>query len=690
MNLETFRRIARQVDDLAKTGVHFDVSIQGDNSWSPGSTAAYFEPQFITVNSLKQLSLVQDILKRPIPLVGGNHNIKIPALADLHKNSSLTGVSTVWENLQRKPADKAKYPTLRFYSEWFQRQTYNSGLWMITNAPIEQLEDEVTYRFIGTSSSCEYCIADTHPLYNYLDQGFFLFKPNVAHKTIIITNELSVDTLLCLHLIAVDPSRSVRHLQHECYLNANLAKVLRIKLEKEISQHSAHIKRQYDANKEKLMAEFEKTVNAGLFEKISNGALPSGVFNSIKLTKKSATYETVSIEADNLLETLLSNTVFDERVDIYGLIRNYIQSAYSWVEEKAENALGQHAEPTPQPPAKEEDDADVGEDADAENQAQEENHELEDIAAAVFSINGINLTISRKGSNTRRYVNGIPINKIEVEEVCYRASCLHSQDEFDRFVRSVRDMSLRWHDALANGVGIKIHPTMTYDDYRNPKAPAAAPKLRFRKKDKEVHLVISEEKSVKIHLNQILRDIETINRKTNNGYTYNTGYGHRNWEWCIHQLKSALISACRHKRKVARVDAEGNFVRNDKNRKIYDTVVDSLLTETDVDFLTKVATEYHEKALEKSRLFLAAAVKATGAVEENWRGTMHYIVQGKLRKYAVNSVDNTVYNYERGNRICIVEPGHQVSVGGDATAARLYALKNDQAVISQIGTLQTA
>jgi hypothetical protein len=114
------------------------------------------------------------------------------------------------------------------------------------------------------------------------------------------------------------------------------------------------------------------------------------------------------------------------------------------------------------------------------------------------------------------------------------------------------------------------------------------------------------------------------------------------------------------------------------------------LTIEQASFICKEAEEFQKKALEKSKIFLETAVKVTNAVKTTLDSQDGYLVQGKTKRYFVNEKTNAVHNYDTKAYVCIVEQGHQIQLGYDALAARLYALKNDSVMTQKIGTLANA
>ena len=197
---------------------------------------------------------------------------------------------------------------------------------------------------------------------------------------------------------------------------------------------------------------------------------------------------------------------------------------------------------------------------------------------------------------------------------------------------------------------------------------------------------------------------------TNNRYL-TTGYGRRDYRWARLKLVEILKECCTFdKKEVTEVEVEEPVMQEVEKdgQKVMEPVLDRkgqpktkkvkkkdvkitqecLLTDEQAEFVGKMAEEFQKKAIERSKVFLANAVKNTGAQLIQFQGEEGYLVEGSIRKYVVNKRTNMVYNYETKGYICIVEPGHIVSVGFDALAARLYALKNDSVMVTKISTLR--
>lgn len=690
MHLDTFEKIAKQVSDLKRTGLKFDVVIQGDVHWQQGSTRAYFDPQHYSIANLTQLSQLQQTLGKPIAITGpngfGSTKVDLGAFKPNLCTLDLSGVITDDRSFL---VTRHKHNSVKFYSPNIARLTYFRPI-LISDAPSEKTEEEVTFRYIGTPTSCEFCTPHTSPLYNYLDKGFVYGKieMNNDRNKIIITNELTPETYLVMLACFLHPNFA-KQLENECFINFNKAKLFRIKFEKDMP---ADVKPLYDQIKGIVLTDYEKSVNSNMLVKVIKNELPVATYNRIKISKNSANYEGISLEAPGMLEFLHEKIIFDDRTDIYTIIGGYITAKIAELEsDKFEVPIVAEA-PVVEAVAN----ADVIEVADgpdiemvAEVPVVAEAPK-EQVIEKAFKINGINISLKRSSANTRRTVNGMTINMDELDPVCYRASCFDNQEIFDKFVRSVHNMSLKWHDAIGSGLAVKIHDGLTVQEYKSAEAPMSCPRIRFLKDEKEVYLVTGEKETdkVPVKLNAAIKKIASLNRKTNNRYSPSQGYTPRNAAWARRELAKVLKECCTFEEKEPVLDAEGKNVLDANGKKTYNVTQNCMLTDDKAAFIGKMSQEYYEKAVQRSRIFLDKAVATTGAKLIEFNGSECWYVEGTLHKYAVCTKTNTVFNFDKGNYICIVEPGHRVEIGFDATAARLMALKNDQVTVAQVGTLR--
>ena len=690
MNLKTFKRLAAQVAELEKSKIEFDVSIKDDNAYIAGSSSAIFEPCHYKIENLQQLSTLQSVLGRPVKLTDHYNTVKITNFTPVNCSISLRDIT---EYLKKNPNERQFFPVLKFISNSGTDQFYGFDVSVISKEPQQTIENDITYRFVGNSTVCLFCVPHTHAIYNYLDRGFFYchISKHLEKERVVVANELTVDTYLVMLLTWLHPTYT-KQLVNDCFINANQAKLLRVKFEKDLP---VKFKQEYELVKTAALKEYEKTANSNLLQRVADGKVPHATYNNIRFTADSAVYETISITAQGLLSTLQSRIAFDDRTDIYSIIRDYTRYiVYQLEEQDLLEERNKLTAPTP-----------TG-DAVADKKAMDKY--LSDLAAEVtaeyiITINGIEVKAKRTTENTRRYVNDVMINKAEVEEVIFQASCYNNTEDYEKFIKSVSKMSLKWHKALANGIAVKINTTLSDIEYSKAEAPTASPRIKFTKDDKDFKLVLSDTESVRIKFNLCLTKLATLNRMTNNRWN-TTGYGKRDTNWAKRELVKILKECCTFDKKEVHWDEsyvpaldENNEPLKDKDgnptlklvktKRVVESV-ECLLTDEKAAFVGKMAEEFQRKALEKSEKFLADAIKNTGAKLITFQGEEGYLVEGKLRKYVVNKRTNQVMNYETKGHICIVEPGHQVSVGGDATACRLYALRNDSVLTQQIGTLR--
>lgn len=659
MNLDTFKKIQKQVADLEKTGVKFDISIQGDRPWEKGFALTTFQPTFYEVTTLGQLSQLQQLLGQSIKINGidayGTLNSKV-TLKDIKLVKTIANLGETITDERAFMTMRKDLPSLRYYSPNLRAIT-NFSPTIITHDPIEQLEDGVSYRYVGTPESCEICAPHTSPLYVYLDRGFTyakVNKPNEKDK-LVITNELTPDTYLVMLLTYLQPAYT-KQLENECFINFNKAKLFRVKFEKELRPEN---KDMYERIKTTLLKDYEKSVNSNMILKVVKGELPIATYNRIKISKHSANYEGVTIEAPELMPFLNEVMIFDDRTDIYTIIQSYITAKLDELDKMAFPAIAEG--------------------------------ETEATVSFAFKVNGMDIEVSRTTANTRRSINKFHINKEELSEVCFRSSCFTDQETYNKFIKSVHSMSLKWHDAIGNGIPVKIHDQLTTEEYKQA-TPTTCPRIKFSKEEDNVYLITGDkaDERAPIKLNMCMGKIATMNKRTNNKYSQEYGYTPRNAAWARRTLAKILKECCTFDRKTLVVDDEGNAVLDAEGKKQYNHSKECMLSDEKASFIGKMAQRYYDEAIKRSSLFLAEAVKRTGAKPITFQGSDCWFVEGTLHKYAICKKTNQVYNFDTGHSICIVSEGHRVEVGFDATACRILAVKNDQFRAREIGTLTRA
>lgn len=722
MTLEELKALYEKAKELHESGLEFDISI-GDKRGSMITNGAKLAASNFKVADFKQAALVKSKLDPNFQLSVATAPWLKKALKeqskevckdnyvdktrDLGIHGHLYPVHNL-PNLYKNGLFNNKdnpFPSVKFMAQYIGARF--SGHFSILNAPpLEIQQDEVTYRTVMDGNGAALNVfEEKHPHYQFMDKGHILyfsrekfnFGGQVADYNYWIMNELTPETYLVSALLCQN-STFIRFLTNEVFLNSATAKMVRLRMEKEMGAAPGW----YTQMRQSVFTDFDKVMNDDLLGKIIAGTLKSGSYNDIKLSQTSAAYEDVVITAPDLLAMVSKQIVFDQATDIYTIYRGYVHGKLTDLNRaqllpvtdediaaKRVTVIKDTKIKTAIPPKTKVKAEDGEEDEEDEEDTKEEAPpDTTDELAFELTVNGYNVKVSRVPQNTRRYINGYPIKMEELERVCYRASCLRTQEHFDNFVKAVSDMSLEWHDALAEGIRVKIQDGLSYSELKEPTAPLASPKITFRREEGVIGVVISETKEfVPVRFNAIIKELKRINRQTNGHITPALGYGTKNPVWARMEIYKALKSCCTFTTKELVVDAEGNPVLDAEGKKQYTKVETCKITDEQARFVEKMARDYYARAREREKEFLRIAVEKTGARLETVNNEQFYIVQGSLRQYAVHAESNQVKEFPSMRHICIVEQGHVVSTGGDATAARLYALKNDKYMTSAIGTL---
>ena len=553
--------------------------------------------------------------------------------------------------------DTHKFKSLKLVPEATSK-THRPGI--IQNDPIEATLGDYTYRFI-CGRVCDhgvyaYLVArNDEPIYDYLDKGYYYkpieyTKPNGDNEYLhLVSDEYNVNTAKIFMMCVMQPSLA-ELLQDGCFINSYAAEMLCLKMSKKLDKD---LKPSYEALSNHIDDDYRKNTTLLVVGKLISGDIDRTTINNVVLTKTSATYDHVVLEADDLLEVLYKSLDFNSEFDIYTIVDTY-----------SKNIANKLEIDKPLPAANPEDEKVVKE-------------------LPSFKINGISISASIS-STYQRYINKCRINKEEICQVIYRASCHRTAEDYKLFVKSISKMSIKWHDVIANGIGVKIHSTITRQEYDDEKPGPAAPVLNFEidKDEKCVKLVVSKDRKVKISLAKLVGKIETLNSKTNNCWirrrTWQEWHAYRDYNWCQAQLIDILIEASTF--TVKSVNEAGQPVENK-------TV---LLNKEDILKVLNAANEARKAAVEKSKEFLKMAVDLTKAEEIVFMNEKAYKVTGALRTYAVIMKNAKVYDYETKQYRCIVNDRHYAGAGYDDVAARLLALKNDGVMQENIRTLRGA
>ena len=560
---------------------------------------------------------------------------------------------------------------------------------LVKHAPIETTVGNYTYRFLlGSQNSYSNTITvvgrNDEPLYDYLDKGFYLMPLTIVKGTtktnrVIVSDTYDVHTAHVFMMCSFCPGLADM-LRQGHFISSYDAEMLRLKMLKKMPEAR---KKAYLKVAGTVDTDYHNNTTLIVVGRLLNGEIEKTTINNVTFTKNSATYENVSIEADGLLDLVYNaasfnfNSEFDVYtvVDLYGKhIRGALKQDKEPVETKAENGpiLDEHAAQLENPLTDEEED------------------DTKKKQMPAFKVNGIEIipSISTTG---QRYLNNVRINKEEIDQAIYRASCHKTAHGYKLFLKSISRMSIKYHDIIANGLKVKIHDSMTPDEMRTVEPGAAAPALKFHVDplDKYIKISVTDDRGVRVSLGRLIGKIRNINKKAN-GKQYYDKHSYRpkwrNHEWAREMLITALVESCTFKTKVTETVVDDQGVEQTKVVERNDV----LISKEDIVALIGVVNERKKAALERSKQFLATAVKITGAEEIRFMDKPAYKVKGSLREYAVVIATAKVYDYETKQYRCIVNSQHYAGTGYDDIAARLLALKNDSMMQNEIGTLAGA
>jgi hypothetical protein len=669
---EQFKEIAKEYQTLSKYFVRATIHINYhyDNSYSPVYNTTYTAMSFKNVEKLHEYSKLHPIALQDLNFSKYISNLHSELIVKLRR---LGGDEKVLTPIEAAHANK--YKTLKLVPSEVPYQ-YQPDI--ISRPPLEFTEGNYTYRFLAGLNGVTSAIAlniisrNDEPLYDYLDEGFYVksFVHQVGRKKIYKMVAANAYDVHVAHIFAMCTAdfKLIELLQNGCFINVHSAEMTRLKLFKKMSDAG---KRAYQPMNALIENDYKKNSTLLVVGKLVEGEIEKTTINNIVFTKSSAVYEQVSIEADDLLETLYADLNFNGEFDIYGVIAIYAA--------RIEKKLNKFA---PDEPAK----------------AAEDDHAAAEVLPApaieagektslpVFKINNISITpaVSR---TFQRYINDVRINKDEISKAIHRASCHRTTEDYKLFLKSISRMSIKWHDVVANGLQFKIHSTISRQEYQDaaPSIDAPAIKLCIDPTDKQFKLQVDKDRKVRVNLSKLIKKAETLNKRTDAKTFYpksQLGYYRRaevrDYNWCASELAGLLLDCCTFSKTVKNEDG------------IEKTTEETLITREDIVALLSVVNEQKKAIIEKSKEFLNTAVKLTNATSIEFLGKKAYHVKGVLREYAVVIENAKVYDYATKQYRCIVNDKHYAGAGYDDIAARLLALKNDSMMQEHIGTLKGA
>ena len=674
ISFNEFKKITKHFQAIAKNIAQGNIDIRAsyDTRYTAVHNVSFTQLTFKTIAKMHAVGRLYAIPLNGLSGTAGN--------ADFwHELKSVT-TSQSNATLQSIQGDFAKdFTSLKIIPEELE-QTHRP--YIIRNAPVEVTEGNYTYRFLTRVSPDSYhteialIVRNDEPLYDFLDKGFYIAGStrglNSAVSTLtpagklnarwLVSNEYNVNTAHIFAMFKAQPQLA-QMCKNSCFVQSREAELVRLKMQKKLSKTA---KLDYDKHSPAIENDYKKNTTLVVVGKLMNDEIAKTTINNILLTKTSATYERISIEADDLLEVLYRELNFNGEFDIYTISEMYSQSTLRKLDVEAKKV-------GPDNPAV----------PDAAENVEDEKAPKTELPS--FTVNGIRITPAVSATK-QRYINNVRINKEEIAKAIHRASCHHGQDEYKLFLKSISKMSIKWHDIIANGLQVKIHD-MSREDYGDPVPKPNAPAMKFviDKKEHCVKIKVDETRVVRVALGRLIKRVDTLNKRTDNrAYNPKNALGFyqptrwRNATWAAEELVTILLECCTFKNKV----------KNAEGVETEETQV--LITRDDIVKLLDVANAAKKAAIERSKQFLDTAIKMTGAEHVQFMDTPAYKVTGSLRTYAVVIKNAKVYDFETKQYRCIVNDRHYAGAGYDDIAARLLALKNDNVMQEKIGTLRGA
>lgn len=246
---------------------------------------------------------------------------------------------------------------------------------------------------------------------------------------------------------------------------------------------------------------------------------------------------------------------------------------------------------------------------------------------------------NRNGQVSKRcLINDVRVNFDDIEQCLLRALCYSTQVDYDQFIRTVSSCSLKFHRYLATGIDFSVTDLFGEGtiDFKLP-----------LERKKNLNYIVLGKREFRI------KDTNKLISLTNNND--------------MTDIFQHLMA--------------GHIVEG--------------IVFSDLKEIMKDAKHAFTDAVEKSKLLLKETEKVFKLTPQlNIKmdnGTVvkqGYIIKGTMREYCVEDTEKcAVYEYPVGRYICIVDKS-TAQVGADKLVNRIYALHNDQYLVTSISTLR--
>lgn len=649
--LKTISHAIRKFAEIQRQLPAVSIEVEPENFWVGSNNEWHLIPRFGNVLDIPTLALICETCQWYLPhrsLTTENRN-----------NPFFVSLNIGGQNAQQVCPSHATMlqGSVKYFYETARNFSSNGfGIVvpvLITAAPTEIQAQGKSYRVVsgqalatngdGTARDASaadrmyFAVSTDSPLYNYMDRGHIIFfvSKTGEEPSIFIANQLSLNVYSIAALFAVVAERIKPLLRNGVFLNASNSAELQRVLQGAERLVPEKLGPQYAKLKAAIRSDFEKNAQNVIVTKFQRGEIKEVTLNNIKLAENKATYETVSLEAEGLTNVILTKLDPNGVFDIYQLVDAFIGSIIAEMDTVPRNASTQG---------------------------------FVEARQWSFRINDIPITVALSTTNTRRKLNNHYINADELARVIRRATCFNDATQYNLFVRQVEKASLRVHDALANGVPIKIFVFDRWRDYRS-EVTTKHPKIFFVCDKGKYALWLNKEKTEKVPLRRfvgLLDALRSLNTRTNDTWVSDeSGLSRRNTEWCKWKLKRILLA----------------HAIDDKDQP--------LITEAQLTPLIEWLLEARSAAEKKSAELLARIAKEVDAKETTYNGLEAYEVVGRSgTSYTVEKESFKVWKTGTSQYVCIVDGRAEMGIGYDALVTRLLALKNDTLVVDKITTLR--
>lgn len=257
-------------------------------------------------------------------------------------------------------------------------------------------------------------------------------------------------------------------------------------------------------------------------------------------------------------------------------------------------------------------------------------------------LGNVDIKVERKKNDTGLfyYINDIRINKIDVVPLLKRAICFNTAEEYADLLKKVSHCNLTFHDIISNGLIIKFSDGESRDD--------GFLKLCIRRNKNKNYIVLDDKEFQISNTNKLI----SLSYSAINDHTWNR--------------------------------------RNTPKFGELVTVFKKMFEFTDDEIVQIFADglKIYKEAIRNSEQFLKEAIEVCKVNEITEGEYTGYLITGNSGRRYLLTDELKIYGYPEMQYICVVDKTLGKGFANDKIASRIYALKNDSFLVSQISTLK--